>query len=219
MNTLTILVIIYLALTMTRGFFRGFIKTLFSMVFFILVLVTAAFLAKPVTNVVSGSKNVKQYVEEQSGQFLEEQAKRGIEQGNGDNSEAGLAIAILGSALQVNGVRTIAAEKIADFMLHVIGYLAALILAAVIWIIIEIILNKLTKNHTIGGVNRFFGLFLGLFRGLIVVWIVFGVISALQFTGLGSDLESQIQNSALLNAINQGNIVARYLPQFLLSLI
>lgn len=219
MNTLTILVIIYLALTMTRGFFRGFIKTLFSVVFFILVLVTAAFLAKPVTNVVSGSENVKEYVEEQSEQFLKEQAKRGIDQGDRDDSEAGLAIAILGSALQVNGVRTIAAEKITDFMLNVIGYLAALILAAVIWIIIEIILNTLTKNHTIGAVNRFFGLFLGLFRGLIVVWIVFGVISALQFTGWGGDLESQIQNSVLLSAINQGNIIARYLPQFLLSLI
>jgi uncharacterized membrane protein required for colicin V production len=218
LNTLAIIVIIYLALAMTRGFFQGFIKTLFSMMFFILVLVTAAFLTKPVTNVVSGSKNVRQYVEEQSEQFLEQQAEQDTNRGN-DGTESGLAIAILGSALQVNGVRTIAAEKITDFMLNVIGYFSALILAAIIWIVIEVILNHLTRNHVIGSVNRFFGLLLGLFRGLIIVWIIFGIIYALQFTGIGGDLESQIQNSALLSLINRGNVIARYLPQFLLSLI
>lgn len=200
---------------MTRGFFRGFVKTLFSMIFFILVLVTAAFLTKPVTSVVSGSKNVREYVETQSEEFLEDQA----EKGNAENEEGGLAVAIIGSAMQVNGVRKIAAEKITDFFLNVIGFLAALVLSAVIWIVIEIIMNRLTRRRGVGAVNRLFGLLLGLFRGLLVVWIVFGIISTLQFTPLGGELESEIQGSAILSAINQENVIAKYLPQFLLSLL
>lgn len=218
LNILAIVVIIYLALAMARGFFRGFIKTLFSMVFFILVIVTAMFLMKPVTKVVSGSRNVREYVETQNEKLLEDEAEE-IGSDDSGNSGEGLAIAILGSALQVNGIRTVAAEKMTDFFLNVIGFLAALILSALIWIIIEIILNRLTRNRAVGGVNRFFGLFLGLFKGLILVWIVFGIISAFQFTPLGGELESQIQNSVILTFINRGNLIARFLPQILLSLL
>lgn len=212
MNYLTGIVILFLALAMARGFIRGFVKTLFSMIFFILVLVTAAFLTKPVTGVVSGSKNVRAWVEDQSEQFLEDQAGT-------ETDEDGLAVAIIGTALQVNGIRKIAAEKMTDFFLNLIGFLAALILSAVLWIVIEIILNRITKKHTIGAVNRIFGLLLGLLRGLIVVWIVFGLISTMQFTTLGGELESQIQNSIILSTINRGNLIAQFLPQFILSLL
>ncbi len=217
MNLLTGIIIVYLVLAMTRGFFRGFIKTLFSMIFFVLVLVTAAFLTKPVTEVVSGSKNVREYVETQSEQFLEDQAGKGGDEESRDGS--GLAVAIVGSALQVNGVRKIAAEKMTGFILNVIGFLAAFVLSAILWIVIEILLNRLTRRKGAGAVNRALGLVLGLISGLITVWILFGIISALQFTRLGGELETQIESSALLSSINRGNLIAKYLPQFLLSLL
>ncbi len=219
LNILAGIVILYLGIAMLRGFFRGFLKTLFSMFFFILVVATAVFAAPTATGLVKGSREVTECVEEQSEKFLESQGNEAAEGLASADSPQELTLAIVGSALEVNGVKTVAAEKITDFVLNVIGFLAALIVSVIFWVIIEIIMNRLTRHRIISPINHVLGLLLGLVRGMIFVWLIFGIISALQFTEIGGTLEGQIRASAFLTWIDRGNFITRYIPHLFLSMM
>ncbi len=217
MNLLTIIVLAYLVVVMANAFRRGFIRTLFSMIFFILVLATTAWVSPMVTNVLEESENVSAYVKEQSDRLVEEQA---ASYGSIDDAEssADLALAIVGSALQINGVKTIASEEIGDLILKMLGLVATFILSVLFWWLIEFVLNRVARIGFLSPVNRILGLFLGFVKGLFVVWIAFGVIYVLQFTATGKDLLTQIEMSPVLSAINQANFLMSYIPNILLSL-
>lgn len=215
MNILTIIVVIYLFLCMLRGLRRGLVKTVFSVIFFILVLATATLLTPSVNKLIHGSKNVTEFADKQAENFIDDQTKKSDKaEENGD-----LALAIVGSALQVNGIKTVAAEKIADVILDLIGAGATSIISIVIWVIIEAILNHIMKGRFLGPVNRALGLFAGLFKGLLFVWVIFSLISVFQFTDFGGSLASQIRESPLLTFINRYNFVYRIISDLVLQYI
>ncbi len=217
MNILSVIVLIYLALALARGFIRGFVKTLFSMIFFILVIASTFVLQPTVTSVLAGSEHVTDYVREQSTRLVEEKTGALGNVSDADNPEE-LALAIVGSTLQLNGVKKIAAEKVSEAVLTALGFCVTLALSMVFWIIIEVILNRIVRRGFIGPVNRLLGLMLSGIKGLIMVWFVFGVIYALQFTSTGSMLVAQIEESPFLSAINRVNILMQYIPNILLSM-
>lgn len=215
MNILTIIVVIYLLLCMLRGLRRGLVKTVFSLIFFILVMTTAAALTPPINNLIHGSKNVTEFAEKQAEDFIDGQIKK-----SDKSEESGdLALAIVGSALQVNGVKTVAAEKIADVILDLIGFAAALAVSIIIWVVIEAIVNHLMKRSFLGPVNRALGLVAGLFKGLLLVWVIFSLASVFQFTDLGGSLVTQIRESPLLTFINRYNFVYRVISDLILQYI
>lgn len=215
MNILTIIVVIYLLLCMLRGLRRGLVKTVFSLIFFILVMATTALLTPSVNHLIHGSKNVTEFAEKQAEDFIDNQAKKA--DGAGENGD--LALAIVGSALQVNGIKTVAAEKIADVILDLIGFAAALVIAVILWVIIEAVLNHMMKGHFLGPVNRALGLLAGLFKGLLLVWVTFSLISVLQFTDFGGSLATQIRESPILTLINRYNFVYRVVSDLILQYI
>lgn len=214
MNILTIIVAIYLVLCMLRGLRRGLVRTVFSLIFFILVFATTALLTPSVNKLLQGSKNVTAFAEKQADSLVDSQIQKS---GDADNDD--LVLAIVGSALQVNGVKTVATEKIAGVIIDLIGLGATLILSIIIWVIIEIILNHIMKGRFLGPVNRALGLFAGLFKGLLLVWVIFGLVSVLQFTPLGGNLAAQIRESPLLSFINRYNVVQQVVSDLLLQFI
>lgn len=213
MNILTIIVVVYLFLCMLRGLRRGLVKTVFSLFFFILVMATTALLTPSVNKLIHGSKNVTEFAEKQAENFIDNQAKKA------DGTNGDLALAIVGSALQVNGIKTVAAEKITDVILDLISFTAALVFSIIIWVIIEAILNHMMKGRFLGPVNRALGLFAGLFKGLLLVWVIFSLISVLQFTDFGGSLAEQIRESPILTFINRYNFVYRLVSDLILQYI
>lgn len=213
MNVLTIIVAVYLILCMVRGLRRGLVKTVFSLIFFILVIATAALLTPSVNSLIHGSRNMTDFAEKQAEDFIDKQTEKSDKAGeNGD-----LVLAIVGSALQVNGVKTVAAEKIADVILDLIGFAATLVISIIIWIIVEAILNHIMKKSFLGPVNRALGLVAGLFKGLLLVWVIFSLISVFQFTDFGGSLATQIRESPLLTLINRYNFVYRVISDLTLQ--
>lgn len=213
MNVLTIIVAVYLILCMVRGLRRGLVKTVFSLIFFILVIATAALLTPSVNSLIHGSRNVTEFAEKQAEDFIDKQTEKSDKAGeNGD-----LVLAIVGSALQVNGVKTVAAEKIADVILDLIGFAATLVISIIIWVIVEAILNHMMKKSFLGPVNRALGLIAGLFKGLLLVWVIFSLISVFQFTDFGGSLATQIRESPLLTLINRYNFVYRVISDLVLQ--
>ncbi len=213
MNLLTIVVVLFLAAVMVRGFLRGFVKTLFSMFFLIFALFLAFFIMSPMKTAVEKSENISAFVAEKSNDLVE----NAIPLGDDSDSLGDLRIAIVSSALTINGVREIAVDKVSDLMMGAIAFLISFVLAAVAIIVVEIILGKLTKKKRISGVNRFFGMLLGLFRGLFIVWTALAVITTLQFAGQGAVLYEKIEASPFLYFLNSHNLVLTVLPKILLS--
>ncbi len=211
MNLLTLIVILYLLLMVFRGYRRGFIKTLFSLIFLFLVVITTTLMYSNTQALLEGSEYVSEFVQEQSEIFVQEQLQ------SNESFEA-FALAIVGSTLQVNGLMTIAAEQISGFIMTVLAIVITTILAAIFWIIVEVIINSVVKRGFIGPVNRALGALLGLLHGLISVWIFFGIAYAFQFVEPGNSLVQQVEASPILNGINSINILMRYMPDLLMSI-
>lgn len=218
MNLLTMIVLGYLVLAMITGFVRGFIKTFFSMILFVLVIATTALISPAVTAVVEDSQYVQSFVDERSKELIASGTQNFLDE-NGGDSAAALSLAIIGSALQINGVKNFAADEISGVAMKGMGSALAFVLSLVFWLIIEIILNRIGKKKLISPINRFLGLILGLFSALIQIWIAFGIISVFQFTAFGAALMEQITASPLLALIEAGNPVIQVISYILLQLI
>lgn len=215
MNLLTIGVILFLAAVMVRSFIRGFLRTLFSMFFLVFVIALSVFISPSMTDYVSKSENITQFVKETTEDLLEN-ASSPAAMGDADSAEE-LGLAIVGSAMQINGIREVAADRLGDIIMKVIGFLLSLLLAAVIIVVIEIILWRIARRRGVSGVSHFLGMLLGLFRGLIIVWALLAVITTLQFTSQGGALYRQIGESPFLTLLNSHNFLLTYLPKILLS--
>jgi uncharacterized membrane protein required for colicin V production len=62
------------------------------------------------------------------------------------------------------------------------------------------------KLPVLGTVNRLLGLLLGAAKALLLIWLFLGVVSVLSYTGTGSFLYEQVEESALLSWLSRNNL-------------
>ena len=68
------------------------------------------------------------------------------------------------------------------------------------------VLGKAVKLPVLGTVNRLLGLLLGAAKALLLIWLFLGVVSVLSYTGTGSFLYEQVEESALLSWLSRNNL-------------
>ena len=214
MNTLTMVVFAYLAVCMARGFFRGFLRTFFSMVSVVLVIVTGFVISPYVNHVVGESMHVREYCEEKSGDLIDAilageyagdspfgSALFGDEPGESENGTAGALGAAAGYAAEALGLRDIITEKVINTVVGVISMAATYLIASLFWFLAQLWMTRRLRGRGARLFDRVLGMPLGLLRGFLVVWIVFGFISVASFTEAGGALLDQIRESPYLSAI------------------
>ena len=74
MNLTTVIVLLVWALILIRSFRRGFVKTLFSMVFLILVIILTAAFSPKMQTYLAGNETVKNWVQEKCREYIDDKA-------------------------------------------------------------------------------------------------------------------------------------------------
>ena len=100
-------------------------------------------------------------------------------------------------------------SSVASFVVNVTSFV---ILAIFIKGCLKIIAKKLSTNlkkfFDVGSFDRFCGLFLGFFKGVMIVSIFsFVILSLMEFEGINQILQHQIESSSLVNVFNSGAII------------
>lgn len=230
MNTLTIIVLLILAVFALNGYSRGLVKTLTNMFFFVLTAVLVYYATPYVSSFLKTQTPVYRMAERKCEDLAENLISSGTGTGE-DVPRAGQSELIKSLPLPdslktqlIDNNNSFSYESLAaeTFTQYIAGYMASLLLNILVYVITFFLVNLLlrmtvmtldviTDLPVLHGINQFFGLVLGLLQGVAVIWIGFLVLTVLVHTDFGTKLMAMVNESAVLSMLYNSNIFLRYL--------
>lgn len=224
MNWVLILVLLTLAFSVIEGYRKGFLRIVYSLVSWIIVLVFVAWAAPHIDHFLlentSIYESVEAHCEEAVRQSAKERTQTEMEGKESELSELGVKVpdsvinGILektsGAAdefLEESGVYEQIAQGLAGFVMEGISFVTALIFAWILVHIISQVLGIVSHIPIIKGINRLLGLFAGGIKGLLLVWLGFYIIALCSTGETGSTLVSYIHDNQFLTFLYENNLV------------
>ena len=195
MNWVLLLVLLILGYNIIRGYRKGFLRIVYSLVSWVIVL-TFVTVATPYINT---------YLMEHP-PLYEKIVENDIFEKTGN---------MAGEIIEQSGLYDEIAKQIAEFVVEGIAFLIALVAA---WTIVHVIARALrivSRIPVLSGVNRTLGVFAGGIYGLILVWIGFYMIAVTSTSEMGSALVACIYQSRLLKYLYENNVILTLIMNFL----
>ena len=230
MNWVLILVIAILAGYALVGYAKGFLKIVYSLVSWIVILVVVIVGTPYIEDYLRHNTGIYEKVVEYCETAIREQAQKDLEENSGDvasaltENELFAAIAeklpedllenikeqtseLTGTLVEDYGIYNKTAVASADLLIKAVSTLAAIIAGAIISVLISTILGFIAHLPLIGFANKILGLGAGAANGLLIIWIAFYLVAVLCTTKLGSAVIEQIYLSPFLVYLYENNIV------------
>ena len=223
MNILTIIVLTVFALCVYIGYKKGFVKTAFSLVAWILVFVLCDHVTPIVTNCLIQYTDIEVVIEE----AIEEKVTEGLLQTMGNSGLSYLETSIpeelkellLGDHESVQDA--LLGEQIWDWtpvvegIVNTIGFILTIILLRLVTGIIEHMLESISDMPVIGRLDTMLGVACGGAKGLIWCWVILAVVSVMAVTGTNTELATYIAQSKLLTWLQDNNILLNIIASFI----
>ena len=102
-------------------------------------------------------------------------------------------------------------ELFTDIILNALGFFITFILAAVGMAVLCFVLDLLSKLPVLHQINTLAGGAIGALEGLVILWIVFIVITMLGSTEFGQDCLTMIGESKILSFLYDSNVLSKFL--------
>ena len=235
MNWVLILVIAVLAGYTIAGYVKGFLKIVYSLISWLLMLVFVITVAPHVENYLRDETPIYEkmvaYCEDKVRNETEEQIETG--QGNTFASiiEENQILALLvenlpkeaigqilnqttevaEQFLEENNVYGKVANSMADLIIKGIAFVLTLIIGGVLSIIIVKLIGFISSMPLIGFANSLLGMAAGAINGLLVVWFAFYLVAVWSKTEFGMTVLSYIYANKFLTALYETNIISAIL--------
>ncbi len=236
MNWLLIIVVIFLAFCIMNGYRKGFLRMMYSMVSWIIMLVFVAWATPYVNNYLTENTSLYQTIEAYCEDTIREKAQAQAEEGAQSvieeqsktlmgagvmlpdsvlNSITQKTAGLAGDMIESNGIYEQVSSEIADFILNGISSFIALALAMIILHFISRVLRVVSKIPVIRGINRYLGTAAGAIYGMMIVWIGFYLIAICSTSEIGTALTTYIYESPFLTYIYENNLVVTLVLMYL----
>lgn len=205
MNWLFIFVLVAIVLSAAIGYYRGAVRTVFSMVLLILVLVLAGF-SPFIGNLLREHTNITETVRAACSQML----NGSVTPGQGGTAFAfpeGLVNTIMSEECQQNLGGVYLADYLSDLTVDIIAFLAAFLLAWVAVRILMCIAGGMKGIPAVKTVNRICGAALGVVRALFWVWIFFILLMIFSDTFWGVPCMNAVQSNLFLEFLYDNNLI------------
>ena len=215
MNILTIIILAVFAICVFSGYKKGFLKTAFSLVSWLLVLVLCNFATPIVTDLLIQNTDVEVIVQHTVEEKVMDAVEQAVQNSNVSELEAALPAEIknllLGdheslSELLVD-VTKIDLTPVVNGIIGILGFVVTVIILRVAMVIVEFALGIVTKLPLIGPMDTLLGIACGAGKGLIWCWVILAVVSVLAFTGVNTEFASYISESKLLTWLQDNNLL------------
>ena len=234
MNWVLILVVAILAGYAIAGYAKGFLKIVFSLISWILVLAVIYWASPQIEIYLKENTPVYEKIVEHCEKSVREKTMQQLEQEKDgkpidrtDNEyiqklleklpEEALekffdgATTAVDQYMQEQGVYTALAIRTADIVMKCICFIISLIIGSIISAIVQQMLGFIGNLPLIGFTNRICGLLAGALNGLILVWVLFAVVSLFGSTEFGEMITSYINESEFLVWLYEKNILNAFI--------
>ena len=218
MNLFLIFILILWALILWHSWRKGFIRSVLSVLLFIVFIFGVKGLTVPVSHVLSGSENVSSWAQETCRNFVDEKMQDALS-GNVPKEEltslgvpeeaaeilaSGQAAALSG-VIDTSSVEEAVTQKMADLLIRFIAVIVSAVICLIGIAVISAVINSLSRDREFSGVNHFLGLLTGILKCLLITWLIFMIADLLSFTAAGSAAEEAVRSSRFLSALSQIN--------------
>ena len=235
MNWLYITVMGYIIVCALRGFHKGFLRVVYSIVSLAVAVVFIAVTAPMLRNVILGSTTIGQQIKAGSDRYVREQIDKKLEESTFTDDMELSWLSILPKELQKElhkdlnqtarspiphilesqGVYKKISEGIADISVWVIAFLLAFILILVILFFIGRKLDLFSRKPGIHLVNMIFGFLAGIVKAFLVIWVAFSFIELTKILPVSAALIRQIDENAVLKGLYEQNMIRDLLFRYL----
>ena len=201
------LIIIAIILLFTFiGYKRGLIKIAFGLCTFIIALIVATVLYKPVSSFVINNTEIDEKIQETITEKI-------LPEGLSETTEIELDEDV-SNILIKNGVTTIQDISVtfSTKIIETVVLLAIFILAKIILKFVTILADAVAKLPILNQFNKTGGILFGFLHGLFIVLIIFTLISLFE-PMIDSSVITNIQDSKIGSMIYNNNIVLHYIAR------
>lgn len=233
MNILVVIILGVLLLSLFSGYKNGFLKTVFSLVSWIVVLVICNVATPMVTDVLIESTDIETIIQAALDTKIDEMLTNAM-------NEAGLSELpdvlpegmdfkvpeelqaalpeelrnmLLNGKESISEVTFVDTAKIAESAVGVISLLLVMVLARVALMIVYVVLGIASKLPLIGPLDKLLGLACGAGKGVIWSWIILTIVSVLALTGINTEWAGYIADSQILTWLQENNVILNALIQ------
>lgn len=230
MNWVFILAIAILAGYTITGYTKGFLKIVYSLISWILILVVVTVASPQIENYLKNNTGIYEKVVEHCEENIREKTLRQLEKEEGkgvatltDNELLAKLMErlpteaiekVMGDAsdaadrfMEEQGVYSALAISAADLIMRGISFLLSLILGVFVSILIQKLLGFISKLPLIGFADSICGLAAGAISGLILVWVLLFLVALMSTTNFGSTVISYIYENDFLIWLYENNIL------------
>lgn len=237
MNWLLLLALAIIGICAFAGWRAGFIKSIFSLLSTIAVIIITILVSPIVTNllknsdIISGTiqskleqvidlsgiaENLSAEEEKNPAAFIDglelpdsikETIKDSLAETMNDNKEE--AAEFVGDKLDT--LELYICELLTNIILNALGFFITFLLAAAGLAVLCFVLDIISKLPGLHQINTLAGLALGALEGLVILWIVFVVITMLGSTSFGQTCMAMISESKILSFLYDSNVLSKIL--------
>lgn len=230
MNWLLICVLGILVACALEGCYKGFVRSVFSLLAMVVTLVFVTVVTPHLTAYLEENtswdeaiaekclEHVRQTSEERVNERIEEQVQQQEETAEGSgiflpeqwlDRLADSGSNVVNDIIEQSGVQETIARELAHFIMTGLSFFIALVFISLVLHLIIRALDIVTRLPVIKHVNRTLGIVAGLFKGLLVVWVLMYLISLMCTSEFGMALTDYIYRSHLLTLLYEHNVLMR----------
>ena len=222
MNWVLMLVLLVLVCCAIYGYTKGFLRIVFSLVAWVIVLVFVSWATPHVSQWIQENTTIYEKIEAACEASVRRAAQGKMEEDAaeqyGGAGELGLPESVMAqivsgasgaadTVLAETGVYAGIAQSLAGFIVQGIAFVTVLILSWILVHVISALLGIVSHIPILKGVNRFTGMIAGLMEGLLIVWIAFYIVALCSTGETGRVIVSYINQSAFLKELYENNIL------------
>lgn len=237
MNWLLLVALAIIGICAFTGWRIGFVKSVFSLISTIAVILITILVSPIVSNVLKNNEKISGTIQSKLEQVIDlsgiadnlssDEEKDPMAFINGLNLPDSIKDTIKDSLEdtmtekkseaadfvgdKLNALEKYICELLTNIILNALGFFITFLVAAAGLAILCFVLDLLSKLPVLHQINTVFGIVMGALEGLVILWIFFIVITMLGSTEFGQTCMAMISDSKILSFLYDSNILSKIL--------
>lgn len=223
LNIFLIVVLVIMGVFTLWGYWRGFIRVIFSLVALVVMALLVSWLSPYMNRFLQEYTSLEERIQSRCVAMIREMAQDEVQENAQEQLEkaesqgelklpaewsrqlARKSAGALDQALENTGIYQEAGTYLADMILGGISFVVTFLLVAIIIKIIIHLLDLVARLPILKGINRILGAVAGLAEGLLVVWALLFIVTLACTSQWGQQAIASIQESEFLTFLYQHN--------------
>ena len=202
---LDILIILIFVASVYTGYKKGIINVGFNLFAFIIAIIVAVILYRPITNIIVNNTGIDESIEKII-------IENGVKEKTEENKQTGIDSFVQNYAKDIaqgtqNAIVESAARPIAIKVIAIAIMILLFIIARIILIVLKVFTNLLAKLPILKQCNEIVGLIYGILKGLIIIYAILAIVFFISTISGNATLNTIVEKTYITKIFYNHNLI------------